>query len=360
MIQREHRGRAVEMRRSRTIMTSLAILAGLTVGKIARADGTGNPTGELSNLGNLAAQKSGRPRHEGSRDRSGAGNDFRRVNAGQTITLLDVHEAGIIRRFWMTAYPRSVSFHRQAILRMYWDGETTPSVEVPIGDFFGVGFGEQVDYQSLPLSETSGGYNCYWPMPFHASARWTLTNLSSQAIDAFFYNIDYTAYDSLPPELLQFHAQWRRENPTTPRKSYTILEATGTGHIVGTALFMQGGTDLAFLEGNERITIDGEAQPSVIGTGTEDYFGGGFFFEHGPYSAPEHGCLIRDAARGQISAYRWHIDDAMPFSQSIQVSIEHGNGNRVRADYSSVAYWYQREPHAPFPPLPPPAGLLPE
>jgi hypothetical protein len=269
----------------------------------------------------------------------------------------------------MTAVPPggSVSFHRQAILRMYWDGETSPSVEVPIGDFFGVGFGKQVDYQSLPLNETSGGYNCYWPMPFHQSARWTLTNLSAQPIEAFFYNIDYTAYDTLPPELLQFHAQWRRENPTTPGKDYTILEATGRGHFVGTALFMRGSATLGFLEGNEMITIDGEKEPSVVGTGTEDYFGGGFYFLRGAYSAPQHGCLIKDTVMGKarISAYRWHIDDAMPFAQSIRVTMQagdrtaRGGGGALTSDYSSVAYWYQQEPHASFPPLPPPEGLLP-
>ena len=323
-----------------------------------------NPAALLgSPLAGLMLPHDGVAKHEGSWDRSGGNGDARAVDPGQTITLLDYKGAGIIRRFWVTIAPRSeMTIHRQAILRMYWDDEPTPSVEVPIGDFFGVGFGEQHDYISLPLNETSGGYNCYWPMPFHKSAKWTLTNLSKRRIDAFYYNIDFTAYKSLPKDLRHFHAQWRRENPTTKGKNYTILEATGQGHYVGTALFMQNrkGHGLGFLEGDEMIYIDGETTPSINGTGTEDYFSSGWYFDRGPYSAPYHGCIIKDDQHGRISAYRWHIEDAIPFHKSIRVTIEHGNQNDTEADYSSVAYWYQSEPHAPFPPLPAnPADLLP-
>src|ERR1051325_2792407 len=200
-----------------------------------------NPAESLgSPLAGLALPKSGTPKHEGSWDRSGGNGDARYVKPGETLTLLDYKGAGIIRRFWVTISPRSdMQVHRQAILRMYWDDETTPSVECPIGDFFGVGFGEQKDYISLPLTETSGGYNCYWPMPFHKSAKWTITNLSPKPIDAFYYNIDFTGYDKLPKDLRHFHAQWRRENPTKKDQNYTILEAAGQGHFVGVALFMQ-------------------------------------------------------------------------------------------------------------------------
>jgi hypothetical protein len=237
---------------------------------------------------------------------------------------------------------------------MYWDDDLYPSVEVPIGDFFGVGFGQQVDFISMPLNETSGGYNCYWPMPFHKSARWTLTNLSSVRLDNFYFNIDFTAYDSIPDNQLQFHAQWRRENPTTPGQNYTILDTTGRGQFVGTALFMQGmnGRNLGFLEGNEMIYVDGEATASIIGTGTEDYFSSGWYFDHGPYSAPYHGLVIKDQQRARVSAYRWHIEDAMPYTKSIRVTIQHGDRNRAQADYSSVAYFYQAGPALAPPPLP--------
>jgi hypothetical protein len=329
----------------------------------AAARGSHPAAGLGSPLAGLTLPRAGTPKHEGSWDRKGGNDDFRRVAPGETLTLLDYEGAGIIRRFWATIAPRAeMVLHRQAILRMYWDGEETPSVEVPVGDFFGVGFGEQHDYVSLPLNETSGGYNCYWPMPFRKSARWTLTNMSSRPMDAFYYNIDFTAYDRLPKDLLSFHAQWRRENPTRRDRNYTILEATGKGHFVGAALFMQNrrGHDLGFLEGDEMISVDGEEQPSIIGTGTEDYFSSGWYFDRGVYSAPYHGVVIKDTALGRVSAYRWHVEDAMPFKKSLRVTIEHGHANDHEADYSSVAYWYQREPHAPFPPFPTdPALLLP-
>ncbi len=340
-----------------TILVLLVLLPSSSLAQRNPGDLLGSP------LSSLILPKNGTPKHEGSWDRSGGNGDARPVKPGDTLTLLDYKGAGIIRRFWVTISPRAeMTTHRQAILRMYWDDEPTPSVEVPIGDFFGVGFGEQKDYISLPLNETSGGYNCYWPMPFHKSAKWTITNLSKKTIDSFYYNIDFTAYKGLPKDLRHFHAQWRRENPTTKDKNFTILEATGKGHFVGAALFMQNrrGRGLGFLEGDEMIYVDGEQKPSIIGTGTEDYFSSGWYFDRGLYSAPYHGVNIKDETLGRVSAYRWHIEDAMPFKKSLVVTIEHGNQNDHVADYSSVAFFYQSEPHAPFPALPTnPDDLLP-
>ena len=314
-----------------------------------------------SPLAGLANPHSGTAMHEGSWDRSGGNADARPVAPGQTITLLDYKGAGVIHRFWVTIAPRAeMHVHRQAILRMYWDGETTPSVECPIGDFFGVGFGEQQDYISLPLNEISGGYNCYWPMPFHKSARWTLENRSNRKIDAFYYNIDFTAHDSIPADVRHFHAQWRRENPTTPGRNYTVLDTTGQGHVVGVALFMQARKphDIGFLEGDEMVYIDGKVDASsphkttFVGTGTEDFFSSGWYFDHGPYSAPYHGCVIKDEINARISAYRWYVEDAIPFTKSIKFTIEHGTNNDHEADYSSVCYFYASGDVKPAPPLP--------
>ena len=352
-----------------------------------------------SPLSGLPAPHSGVAKHEGSWDRTGGNGDARPVAPGQTITLLDYKGAGVIHRFWVTIAPRAeMHIHRQAILRMYWDGETTPSVECPIGDFFGCGFGEQKDFISLPLNEISGGYNCYWPMPFHKSARWTLENRSDRKIDAFYYNIDFTAHDSLPEDLKHFHAYWRRENPTTRSSNYTILDTTGSGHLVGVALFMQARKphDIGFLEGDEMVYIDNEngatpvsqtpniarpagqsagvpteappraaTQPSphnttFVGTGTEDFFSSGWYFDHGTYSAPYHGCIIKDEINARVSAYRWYIEDALPFTKSIKFTIEHGTNNDHEADYSSVAYFYASGDVKPAPPLPSDAkDLLP-
>src|SRR5262249_42715025 len=132
-----------------------------------------------------------------------------------------------------------VAAHRQGILRMYWDGEGAPSVESPLGDFFGVGFGLDPEYAAVPVVRASGGNRRARPMPFHRAARITLTNLSPATVVTYWYDIDYTTYGKLPPSLRHFHAQWRRENPTTVGTPYTILDARGRGHYVGTALFAQ-------------------------------------------------------------------------------------------------------------------------
>lgn len=317
----------------------------------AQADQFGSP------LSNLAAPRPGRARHEGSWDRKHNNDDCLHLKAGETVTLLDYQGPACVHRFWVTIAPRiDVQILSKAILRMYWDGDEYPSVECPVGAFFGVGFGEQHDYTSLPLDENSGGYNCYWPMPFHKSARWTLTNGADKPIDAFYYNIDFTALDSLPADTRHFHAQFRRENPTAPGRNYTILDTVGAGHYVGTALFIAGPA-LGFLEGNEMVYIDGDTSPTIEGTGTEDYFSSGWYFDRGVYSAPYHGLIIKDEKLSRISAYRWHIEDAMPFTRSIRFTIEHGTGNNVQADYSSVAYYYLAGPSPEPPPLP--ADLLP-
>lgn len=335
-------------------------------------------------LDGLAKPHTGKARRQGSADPTGANKDFRTLKPGESVTIFDQRGAGVVRRFFFAFLPRTgalgdptqvvggtaadvVAAHRQTILRMYWDGEREPSVQVPIGDFFVAGFGTENEFVSAPVSITSGGFSCYWPMPFHRSARWTLTNVSPGTTLLYWYHVDYTAYDTLPKTLRHFHAQWRRENPTTPGRPYTILEARGRGHYVGTALFAQRRRLTSnpygvfqFLEGDEQISIDGESSPSIAGSGTEEYFNSGFYFDRGPASAPYHGIVIKDVARARTSTYRWHVQDAIPFARSIRVAIEHGSGNDLESDYASVAYWYQEEPHAPFPNLPDdPSALLP-
>ncbi len=341
--------------RAQSPILSLAAAAALLALAPVRAPAQGGSF--ASPLSNLAEPRAGRALHEGSWDRKNNNNDSIPVKPGETVTLFDHEGAGCVHRFWVTISPRlDVAILSQVVIRMYWDGDKYPSVECPIGAFFGVGFGEQKDYTSLPLNENSGGYNCYWPMPFHRAAHWTLTNGSHKLLESFYYNIDFTALDSLPPATRHFHAQFRRENPTTPGRNYTILETTGEGHYVGTALFMTGLT-MEFLEGNEMVYVDGETRPSIEGTGTEDYFSSGWYFDRGLYSAPYHGVVIKDEKHPRISAYRWHIEDAIPFTKSIRFTIEHGAEDKVPADYSSVAYYYLAGP-APRP-NPLPADLLP-
>lgn len=312
-------------------------------------------TGSGGPLGDLYLSRDGGLAHYSSTDPTGGNADRRRIEPGEELVLVDHQGAGVVRRWWITISPRqSVEVLRNLIVRCWWDGEAEPSVEVPVADFFGMGFGEWKDYISLPLNMTSGGYNSYWPMPFHRSARITVTNQGPEAADLFYYNIDVRTFDALPENALYFHAQYR-QTLTQPGQPVTILETTGRGHYVGTLLSMQPeqGSSLSYLEGDERIFIDGEASPSIVGTGTEDYFSSGWYYDTGEYSAPYHGVTIKDEEAGRINTYRWHIEDPIPFRSSFRFEIEHGGTNDVPGvEYASVAFWYQTLPHPPFPPLP--------
>jgi len=335
------------------VVATLALAATPIATPAAQQPGAGS-------LDALVFPRGGRLAHYSSLDPQGRNDDFRAIAPGQTITLVDHRGAGIVRRWWVTIAPRNhTALQRQLIVRCFWDDEATPSVEVPISDFFGVGFGEWRQYVSLPSNMTSGGYNSYWPMPFRRRARITVENRSGVAVERFYYNLDVETRDQLADSLLYFHAQFRRA--TAARGApVTVLEATGRGHYVGTVLSMQPrrGRTMWYLEGNERVFVDGEPSPSIVGTGTEDYFSSGWYFDTGPYSAPYHGAPIKDSLTGRVSAYRWHVEDPIPFLRSLRFTIEHGGTNDTRqVDYTSVAYWYQTHPHAAFPRLP--SDLMP-
>jgi hypothetical protein len=287
-----------------------------------------------------------------STDTTGGNADRFEVPAGDSVVLLDLKGPGVIRRMWMTISSRDPHYLRRIALKMYWDGETNPSVEAPLGDFFGDGF-DKPNYASLVMGVTSGGFFTYLPMPFARHARIVAYNGTGRAIDAFYFNADVELVDSLPTPLATFHAWWHREPRTTSPRPHLILDAHGAGWFIGMNLnaeSLDGG--LGFLEGDERYFVDGSFRGQ--GTGTEDYFNSGWYFDRGPFAAPFHGLIAKDDKRGRIAAYRWQIPDAVPFHDSIRVDIEHGDENTVVADYATTAYWYQTEPHAPLPPLPPP------
>lgn len=278
--------------------------------------------------------------------------DFVSIRSGEKYTLCKIEDCGIITNFWLTiSEKKDKNYLRKIILRMFWDGEENPSVEAPVGDFFGVGFSKYIHYTSLLLGMSSGGFYSYFPMPFEKSAKIEITNLSDETIELWF-SIGYQKLKKLPKNVLKFHAKFRREKKTKRGENYLILEAKGKGNFAGCVLSMQGYRKnyLMFLEGDEIIYVDDEKEPSILGTGTEDYFLSGFYFNQGIFAGPLHGCLIKDKENSMISAYRFRIQDAISFNKSIRVEIEHGitKGMDVNADYSSVAYWYQTEPHYEF------------
>jgi hypothetical protein len=343
----------------------------------------------VSPLSGLATLREAQSLRASSWDRTGGNRDRLVIAPGDTATLAEIEGAGCIRHIWFTIACEEKLYLRKLVLRMYWDGEKTPSVETPVGDFFGVGHGIAAHFVSLPLNMTGGpgrltraGMNCYFPMPFAQGARITIENPCAVPVRAFYYYIDYETFAQLPEDQGRFHAQWRCAHPCqavryddpeqefnlTGQDNYVILEAQGRGHYVGCVLnvdnrnaFHQNYT--WFGEGDDMIFVDDDTwPPSLHGTGTEDYFCEAWGFPSGAYAGPYHGVSLAGDTTdwsGQWSLYRFHLEDPVHFQKRIRVTIEHGHANDQGNDYSSVAYWYQTEPHAPFPPLPPLEQRLP-
>jgi hypothetical protein len=355
-----------------------------------------------SPLSGLPYVKGGRSRRQSSWDTSGGNRDFAVVPAGATHTIAEIDGTGVIEHIWITTRCYSPQYLRKLVFEMYWDGEETPSVRAPLGDFFGVGHATAVHYVSLPLSMVFGprrgpkgpfaaAMNSYFPMPFGSSARIVLHNESDQPIENLFYYIDYELTDEQPTDDVgRFHAQYRQEKPAqkivheseierpapwdlpgvnlTGDDNYVILEATGRGHFVGCVLSIDNfdASNQTFTwpgEGDDMIFIDGESwPPSLHGTGTEDYFNAAWGFPSGAYAGPYHGITLASSVQehfGLWSMYRFHIEDPIRFAESIRFTIEHGHANDQGNDYSSVAYWYQIEPHAATAELPPVEQRLP-
>jgi hypothetical protein len=287
-----------------------------------------------------------------SYDTSGGNNDRISIPSGKTATILNAQGPGVITRIWFTLDSKDPALLRQLLLRVFWDDEEDPSINVPFGDFFGCGFGYKA-YTTPYLSMTSGGYTCFFPMPFEESAKIQIVNESGQEVYGFYYQIDYQKVEGyISTDVGYLHAYWHRVIRTDYDSNYTILKTEGSGHIVGVNLNIQsydGG--FAFLEGNEKIYIDGEKNPSILGTGTEDYFSGGGYFRKGEFAGPYNGLIMKNDSLGRIAAYRFHILDPIPFKKSINFSIEHGQKNSEIADYSSTVYWYQTEPHKKMQPI---------
>jgi len=296
-----------------------------------------------------------------SYDRTGGNNDRLSIEPGKTAVLAEIKGPAAIHHIWITISAEPF-YGRKIILRMYWDEEESPSVEVPIGDFFGVGHGLNRNFSSLPINCSSNGRarNCYWYMPFQKSARITATNEGTLTVGAFYYYIDYRELTELPSDTPCFHAQYRQEIPCQPLKNYLFLDATGHGHYVGCNLSILQRAMGWWGEGDDMIYVDGEKTPSLYGTGSEDYFSDAWGMRED--ENPFYGCPLQEPdfkTGSKATVYRFHVPDPIPFKKSIRVTIEHGHAND-RSDYfSSVAYWYQSEPHKPFPALPPMKARLP-
>ena len=331
----------------------------------------------MMSLQDLYRERKGKRMRASSYDRTGGNFDFYVIDPKARKTLLDIKAAGLITHIWITMgtlpYRTDAMLERKVVLRMYWDNENEPSVETPIGDFFGMGHGTSRNFVSAPLTmcpQDGRGFNCYFPMPFREAARIEIENESEDNILLYYY-VDYEEHVEDPESSLRFHASWRREitkgegepglegeyfqfsgENRTGDNNYVILEARGKGHYVGCNLNIH---NLRFTnqnnwpgEGDDMIFIDDEPWPPRLhGTGCEDYFNAAFCPAQ-EYNSPYSGIILPGGPNwsGKITYYRYHISDPIMFDRSIKVTIEHGHNNNRFDDYSSTAYWYQTEPHA--------------
>ena len=355
----------------------------------------------MNSMDSLFVLSDAKSRRISSYDRTGGNMDWLDIAPNETIDFATIEGCGIIRHIWCTLSSDLedgvAAKHplRRTILRMYWDGESEPSVEAPLGDFFGMGHGISRNFSSAAFSmnpQDGRGMCCYFPMPFRSSARLEIENRSAATLHLYFY-VDYEQLQSLPEHSATFHAQYRRERKTdgwaepipgdiakhrgniegfpawypdawaktnvSGEGNYVILEATGKGKYVGCNMnidvFERQANDW-YGEGDDMIFIDGSDTPTLHGTGTEDYFNTAFCPKQ-EYCAPYSGITLYSGEQagfpwgGKNSMYRLHILDPIHFDESIRVTIEHGHANKLSNDCSSTAYWYQDEPHAPFPKL---------
>jgi len=321
----------------------------------------GNPLAGLEQLKNFETRRAS----SSDADWRNGNADARSIAPGGTLTLAQLEGPGAVVHIWCTVAHNAPFYSRLLTLRVYWDGEDHPSVECPLGDFFGIGHGVDRSFVSIPIRVSSDGRgrNCYWPMPFRKSARITVSNESEQRCDAFYFYVDWQKHPSLPRQTAYFHAMYRQEFPCIMGRNYLLADLAGQGHYVGTLQSVFHSSPGWYGEGDDFFFIDGAAEPQLRGTGTEDYFcdGWGFRQQDGPFYGTPLWEGFDTGDRG--TAYRWHIADPVVFKKSLRVEIEH-KGSETFPDgtfdgfierddlMSSVAFWYQTEPHKRWPALP--------
>lgn len=328
-------------------------------------------------LEGLATLRQGRSKRLSSWDTSGRNADRWTIEAGETRTLAEIAGAGTIRHIWFTIGCEDPLYLRKCIVRMYWDGQDFPSVEAPVGDFFGVGHSKVASFSCAVLNMSANpgrddhaAMNCYFPMPFAEGARVTVENQCETPVRSWYFYFDYDELDELPADQARFHAHWRRDNPCLPpthqgddpqvnltdADNYLILEASGRGHYVGCNLSIHNLYGGWWGEGDDMFMIDGEKwPPDLHGTGSEDYFNHAWGMQLDNaylYNGVSYHHGQKQGFNERITVYRYHLCDPVIFHDSLRVSIEHGHANDRCDDYSSTAYWYQTLPGKPFGPFP--------
>jgi hypothetical protein len=292
---------------------------------------------------------------------------------GETLVLADLQGPGIVNHIWITIADSEYGWPRLLRLRVYYDGSKTPSVDAPLGDFFGVGHGYERNLNSLMVRNASFGRarNSYWPMPFRKSCKIAVTNEGKRRVTSFYYHVDWQKHDSLPEDIGYFHAHYRQATPPPTGKLYTLLNIRGEGHYVGSVLNIIQTQMGWFGEGDEMFYVDGESKPRIEGTGTEDYFNDAWALRVSDGAWTGIPVAEGEGFGARLTGYRWHGTDPVPFKNSLRVAIEHfgwtynadgtaRSGFEERSDYfSSVAFWYQKGINEDLPEVPHGAARLP-
>ena len=296
------------------------------------------------------------------------------IKSKTTFTVAEISGPGSVQHIWMTP----TGNWRYSILRFYWDNETTPSVEVPVGDFFGMGWGKYSPLQSLAVCVNPGSaFNCYWPMPFRKKCKITMENMDDADM-VLYYQVDYILTE-VPTDAAYFHAQFNRTNPLPYKQDYVLVNnIKGKGQYVGTYIAYGSRNNGWWGEGEIKFFMDGDTEfPTICGTGTEDYFCGSYDFDtrkknatgieetnYTEYCTPYAGLpqVIKGDGHYEIAQrfglYRWHIKDPIRFEKDLKVTIQalgwkhNGTYLVLQDDIASTVFWYQAEPHTTFPKLP--------
>jgi len=292
---------------------------------------------------------------------------------GETLVLADLQGPGIVNHIWITIADSEYGWPRLLRLRVYYDGHKTPSVDVPLGDFFGVGHGYESNLNSMMVRNASFGRarNAYWPMPFRKSCKITVTNEGKRRVTSFYYHVDWQKHESLPEDIGYFHAHYRQATPPPMGKLYTLLNIRGEGHYVGSVLNIIQTQMGWFGEGDDMFYVDDEPTPRIEGTGTEDYFNDAWALRVSDGAWTGIPVAEGEGYGARLTGYRWHVTDPVPFKKSLRVAIEHlgwtynadgtaRSGFEERSDFfSSVAFWYQKGVNEDVPDLPYGAARLP-
>ena len=358
----------------RTFLTSAAALAGASAASAASAT-----TASENSLPAYARAQVHQSLKQSSFDTTGGNKDAWAIAPGATKELFAAKGPGVVTHIWFTISAQSANHLKEVVIRMYWDGASQPSVEVPVGDFFGLNLGQYFTYQSAFLNCSSvKALNCYFAMPFRKQARITATNEGALPVGSFYSNIDYQLTPALPADALYFHAQYRQATPNPEHAypgsknlmgehNYVFAETSGRGHLMGVTLGVLQTADNWMGEGDDMIFVDGASTPTINGTGLEDYFCGAWDFG-GRENAQAFAHLYNGApyiaaaerAGGRYCVYRWHADNPVTFQKQLKHTIEHGHADDRADHYFSVCYWYQSEPATGFPALPPVAARIPK